>query len=267
MNRFFRYSGSKLKYATLINKHIKTSKKIYVEPFIGSGALLFNLDTEFDKYIINDLDRNIVQIYKSFKEIDYGYYIKILENIKNDFGDIKNSKESYYNFRNWFNENHWNTNTTLEGIYLHVLACSCINSMFRFGKNGMNQSYGNCFYSLNLRTFDNIKTILNKVEMHNGDYKDLLKEDAFFFFDPPYFSQGSSYSGFTEHQYKEFLYLISNKEYLYTDILNDYNSFIKNRIVIREMTSTAPKSSKQKNNNIECLFASSTLQEDSIGVW
>jgi len=56
MNRFFRYSGSKLKYTKKINKYILESKsKIYCEPFGGSGAILFNLPRKFDKYIVNDI--------------------------------------------------------------------------------------------------------------------------------------------------------------------------------------------------------------------
>ena len=44
MNKFFRYSGAKDKFTSLININIKTDKKIYCEPFIGSGAVLFNLN-------------------------------------------------------------------------------------------------------------------------------------------------------------------------------------------------------------------------------
>ena len=43
------------------------------EPFIGSGAVLFNLNKSFDKYIINDIDRNIIRIYKSFKKLMFHY--------------------------------------------------------------------------------------------------------------------------------------------------------------------------------------------------
>ena len=274
MNKFFRYSGAKDKFTSLININIKTDKKIYCEPFIGSGAVLFNLNKSFDKYIINDIDRNIIRIYKSFKNISYSYYKEVIDSVFKEFGkftynrrysDQENSekeKQNYYNFRNWFNSNHWRTETEIEGIYLHILANSCINSMLRFGPNGMNQGYGDRCYILDENTFNNIHNILQRTEIYNGSYKDLLKEDAFFFFDPPYASQASSYTGFSFQDQEEFLELIKDKEYLYTDILNEVNSKLQNKLVMREMVSTAPSSDKSKNTNIECLFASYSLDND-----
>lgn len=274
MNKFFRYSGAKDKFTPIINANIKTDKKIYCEPFIGSGAVLFNLNKSFDKYIINDIDRNIIRIYKSFKNISYEYYKEVIDSVFKEFGRFTDdrryiskeagevAKTNYYNFRNWFNSNHWNTDTELEGIYLHMLANSCINSMLRFGPNGMNQGYGNRCYILGENTFNNIQSILQRTEIHNGSYKDLLKEDAFFFFDPPYASQASSYTGFSFQDQEEFLELIKDKEYLYTDILNGVNSKLQNKLVIREMVSTAPSTNKGKNSNIECLFSSYSLNDD-----
>lgn len=267
MNKFFRYSGAKDKFTPLINANLKTDKKIYCEPFVGSGGVLFNLNKEFDRYIINDIDRNIIRIYKTFKEIDYNYYIFKVNEVFDKFGKIKlkddpNGKQNYYNFRNWFNSNHWKTETIDEGIYLYILANSCINSMFRFGPNGMNQSFGNCCYLLDEKTFNNVNNILQKTEIKNGSYKDLLKEDAFFFFDPPYASQNSSYTGFSFEDQREFLELIKDKEYLYTDILNEINEKLENRLIIREMSSTAPNSDKSKNSNMECLFSSNLLNNN-----
>ena len=51
MNKFFRYSGCKDKFTSIINANIKTDKQIYCEPFAGSGAVLFNLNRQFNKYI------------------------------------------------------------------------------------------------------------------------------------------------------------------------------------------------------------------------
>jgi DNA adenine methylase Dam len=271
MNKFFRYSGAKDKFASIINANIKADKNVYCEPFVGSGSVLFNLNKNFDKYIINDIDRNIIRIYKSFKNISYEYYKEVIDSVFKEFGRFTDdrryiskeagevAKTNYYNFRNWFNSNHWNTDTELEGIYLHMLANSCINSMLRFGPNGMNQGFGNRCYMLDRTTFNNIQNILQRTEIYNGSYKDLLKEDAFFFFDPPYASQASSYTGFSFEDQEEFLELIKDKEYLYTDILNDVNSKLQNRLVLRKMVNTAPNSDKSKNSNIECLFASYSL--------
>jgi len=256
MIRFFRYSGSKIKYINEINTYIKNSKsKIYCEPFVGSGAILFNLTKEFDEYIINDIDRNIIRIYKTFKEIEYNDYLDELYFIEKEFGDIKKSKESYYNFRNWFNKEYWNSDSLKEGIYLHFLANTCINSFFRFGPNGMNQSYGNRFYKIDFNSFNNIKNILKKTKIYSKDYKEFMnKKDTLYFLDPPYFAKASSYIGFKEDNIKEFVSFLKNtKEYIYTDILCEHNKFLSGNL-IREMRSTSPHSKKQKNGNLEYIF-------------
>lgn len=72
MNIVIRYSGSKIKYVQQLNKLVNMSNATtYVEPFLGSGALFLNLKKKFDKYIVNDIDRNVIRIFKSLKEMDY----------------------------------------------------------------------------------------------------------------------------------------------------------------------------------------------------
>lgn len=280
--KFFRYSGAKNRYVDSINSFINQSNKTtYCEPFIGSGAVLFNLQKEFDKYIINDIDRNIIRIYKTFKEISYEYYIEKVNEIFEKFGkftsdrrfsdkDTQNiEKENYYKFRNWFNENHWNTETIDEGIYIHILANSCINSMLRFGPNGMNQGYGNKCYILDKMNFERIHSILQKTDIFNVSYDEILNlyPDACYFLDPPYFSQGSSYTGFSENDLRNFISNIKNIEYVYTDILNDINSNLHNKKLIREMNSTSPLTNKSKNGNLEYLFFNIENYKENSDEW
>ena len=262
----------------MIVPQIKTDKKVYCEPFIGSGAILFNLGElhgQFEEFVINDSCRNIIRIYKSFKEIEYSEYLEAVQDIHNKFGWFSptrktglskdEAKANYYNFRNWFNQEHWKTDTIKEGIYLHILSNACINSFLRFGPNGMNASFGSRELYLEEDEFNRIKSVLNKTTIYNSDYIEVLekyKEDAFFFFDPPYASQDSSYASFSLEDLRIFLDNIEGLEFLYTDILNDINEnhpAIKDKRLIREMTSTSPNRKVQENGNMEYLFSSSKL--------
>ena len=137
-----------------------------------------------------------------------------------------------------------------------MLANSCINSFLRFGPNGMNSCYGLRMYHLERKDFNKIKNILLRTEIQCSDYKNLLNEDCFFFFDPPYASKKSSYTGFSFEQQYEFIELIKNKEYVYCDILNDVNKHLKNKSYIRNIRNTAPSSQKQKTDNLEYIFYS-----------
>ena len=231
--------------------------------------------------MINDIDRNIIRIYKSFKEISYEYYVLKVNEVFDKFGkfisdrrfspnNIKNKeKENYYNFRNWFNENHWKSETIDEGIYLHMLANSCINSMLRFGPKGMNQGYGNRCYILDEINFRRINKILQKTEIYNDSYEEIFKiyTDACYFLDPPYYSQASSYTGFSKYDLINFIQNIKNKEYVYTDIINDYNSELENKQLIREMNSTSPLTDKGKNGNLEYIFYNIDEYSENINEW
>jgi DNA adenine methylase Dam len=280
LKRLFRYSGNKLPFIKEINKIInKTDKKIYIEPFIGSGAVLFNLNKKFDSYIVNDIDENIICIYNTFKKIEYVDYINELVFIEEKFGDIKTSKENYYEFRNWFNKNHWKTKTNKEGIYLHMLANACINSFLRFSPNGMNQSFGNRFYKLDRNTFNNIKEVLKKTTILNMSYQEVMKRfknvenDILYFLDPPYQAADSSYASFSENDIIEFIKIIEEKsnkiDFVYTDIKTKYNDKFSYK-VLREMVNTSPNSKgdiKRGNSNIECVFSNLDLNEEILDEW
>ncbi len=89
MLKFFRYSGSKSKFVGIINEYINNTKKeIYIEPFVGSGAVLFNLDKSFDEYSVNDLDENIYRMYETFKIINFKEYTQEQRFVLEKFGDI-----------------------------------------------------------------------------------------------------------------------------------------------------------------------------------
>jgi len=278
MYKFFNYSGSKayIKYIKFINDFLEDKdRQIYIEPFVGSGGVLFNLEKKFERYIINDADRNIIRIYKSFGEIsNYGEYSDIVNDVFNEFGEFvidgrycselvrEKTKNNYYNFRNWFNKNQWCTDSFEEGIYLHILASSCLNSFLRFGKNGMNQSFGNRFHQFPKPNFDKITSIIKKCEIYNEDYSILLRDEfndeGFFFLDPPYHSQDSSYLGFDIDSFLMFLERVKKLNcYIYTDILNEYNDFFEHKYFIQNMKNTSPNRKENKTINDEYMFTSS----------
>lgn len=195
LNRFSRYAGSKIHFIDRFNDITsRLDKKIYVEPFFGSGAIFFNLNKEYDSYVINDANKHVMKAVTSFRDGDFNTYKSLKEKVFSDFGDIRNNKESYYNFRNWFNAEYFDKNKDLitEGFLFHFLMNSCINSLVRIGPNGFNQSYGNRFMFIEEKKFHEIQRRLKmNVTILSKDYMDVLNEydseQTLFFLDPPYF--------------------------------------------------------------------------------
>jgi len=270
----FSYAGNKSFLKNTINMMIPNSTESYSELFLGSGGIYRNLNKEnIKEYILNDLDSNIFKIWCSFFELKvYSELLYYRDKIYKDFGNIKKSKESFYKFRTWYNENSWKKDTIESGIYLYFLFNSCMNGMARFGPNGFNQSFGgtNRFALTTKENFNNFKEKQKFTKLYNKNYKELIqdsvKDNNVLFLDPPYYSQEISYTyGFNLNKHLEFLEIIKSLKckVIYTDILNEYNSsYLKdwNIINIRKIQSIAPIR-KTNTENKEVIFYNFEYQE------
>lgn len=248
-NRLMRYAGSKFFAIDIVNKIIKENKPEYLtyyELFLGSGAIYYNLENYENKnFILNDLDENIIKIHSSVKQNDYEKYSETLKFINKNFGNIKTNKKAYYKFRDYYNENNKN------GLNLLCLANSCINSLLRFGPNGMNQSFGYRFYTIPENQYSDCHNRLVSSNLLNKNYLDILsniKENSVVFLDPPYVNREISYNhGFELESFIEKLKTIKTDcLIIYTDIENDLNKELLNfeykQEFLRNMVSVAPSS-------------------------
>lgn len=258
--KFIRYQGSKQHFINKFNEiTYNLDSKVYIEPFLGSGAIFFNLQKEYEHYILNDLNKDIISIYESFKYLTYNDYEDVKNYIFTTFGDIKNIKESFYNFRNYYNEYYHFTSKIEKGFYLYFLANSCINSMLRFGPNGMNSSFGNRLYYIdNESIYNYIHSKLNRADLYSKDYIEVLKysnNDSLIFLDPPYFTRPASYSNnFDKNDFIELLDIIkeSKSNIIYTDIENiQIDEYLKwNKINTKVITNTSPGKLKDKYQEV-----------------
>lgn len=255
-NNLIKYAGTKIKYTDKINEYINnTEGRIYIEPFLGSGSVFLNLEKKFDRYILNDKDRNVIRIFKSFKDTDYELFKACENTILEKFGDIKNDKESYYNFRNTFNKKIYLSDDITEGIYLYFLYNSCINSMARFGPNGFNQSFGKRFSTLSEEQFNKINVRLQNVELYNEDFFNLdIPENSVMFLDPPYFyKQTKNYEIIDQTWYDNFIQYLkdSSNEIIYTDV--DHKDIDWNKEIIRKMQNISPNRRDEYTLD-ECIY-------------
>lgn len=286
--RFSRYAGSKMHFIEKFNDiTLDLDKKIYVEPFFGSGSIFFNLDKKYDSYVINDANRHVMNAVKSFRDGDYDTYLALKEKAFSQFGDIRNNKESYYNFRNWFNSEYFNKDNDLrkytddsgrldfgnliedknpirEGFLFHFLMNSCINSLVRLGPNGFNQSYGNRFFFMDKAEFDAIQARLKDVIILCEDYSSVLDKfdsvDTMFFLDPPYLvrNEVGYQKTYSETNLTNFIEQINKLEgaVVYTDIPCDLHERINkwSKFDTKILTSISPLR-KSQGGNQEVFFS------------
>jgi len=205
---FLKWAGGKSKLVfelenrypeELLNGKIKT----YIEPFIGGGAVYFNIASkyQFEKIIINDINSELILTYKVIK-----YNVNEIINYLNKYQDKYNSLDTlsekedyYYKIRERFNNGKGNVNYEDIGAieiehasYMIFLNKSCFNGLYRENKKGgFNVPFGkkekiNTFEEENLRA---VSKLLQKTIILNGDFEkveEYIDDNTFVYMDPPY---------------------------------------------------------------------------------
>ncbi len=172
----------------------KTGK--YFEPFVGGGAVFFDLLPE--TAYLSDLNNELVITYNVIKN-DVENLIKSLKKHKLD-------KEYFLKIRAQNPEKLSDLNTASRFIYLNR---TCFNGMYRVNsKGGFNAPFGKYTNPLicdenNLRK---ASKALKNIEIKKQDYKEVLKKAKkgdFVYFDPPYYpiSKTASFTSYTSESF------------------------------------------------------------------
>ncbi len=174
-----------------------SNKATYFEPFIGGGAVFFDLLPK--NAVLSDLNKELVITYNVIKN-NVEDLIKSLEKHKND-------KEYFLEIRSQNADDLSDLNIASRFIYLNK---TCFNGLYRVNKKGQfNVPFGKYVNPLICDKENLIKVSkeLQRVEILNQDYKGVLKsatEGDFIYFDPPYYPINRT-SSFTSYTSKEFL--------------------------------------------------------------
>lgn len=175
-----------------------TTVRKYCEPFVGGGAVLFDIleNYDLDEVYINDINAELINTYRMVKE-NIEPLIAKLAIMQDEYQpmDIANRKEYYYKMRDRFNDEKINGDkfVNLDKAALFIfLNKTCFNGLYRVNsKGGFNVPTGAYKSPVicdeqNLR---NCSKALQNVQIHCGDYKDsvsFIDESTFVYFDPPY---------------------------------------------------------------------------------
>ena len=216
---FLKWAGGKTKLITDIEKTIPkdllTSKFTYIEPFVGSGAVLFWMLNNFpklEKAVINDINEDLINTYKTIssnpKEL-----ISILEILQNEFhnleGNEENKKLYYYQKRELYNKRK--EEQSGQAALFIFLNRTCFNGLYRVNsKNLYNVPMGG-YKKPTICDKENILAVSNtlqKVEILNGDFEQTLNhadKNSLFYFDPPYkpLSETSSFNSYAKDEFND----------------------------------------------------------------
>jgi len=222
---FLKWAGGKRQLLNELEKsfppHILETKEIdlYVEPFVGGGALLFHLLSNYTvrNSIINDINPDLMLTYKVIKLFPKKL-IKKLEKIQNEYLKLNTEERKVYfyeSLRTPYNilninydeidEDTWSEKASL----LIALNKTCFNGLFRQNSKGeFNVPPGRYKNPkiLDEENLMNVSGLLQNTEISSGSYKDVefdKNKEAFIYFDPPY-RPLSTTSSFTKYSKGDF---------------------------------------------------------------
>jgi DNA adenine methylase len=163
------------------------SKMRLVEPFCGGLAISLGLLPK--QALLNDANVHLINFYKWLQQ---GLSLTFTSNL--------NNSDTFYNFRDRFNEfvdaNNYNTEESAQIFY--YLNRTCFNGLCRFNKRGKFNvpfgKYANIEY-MDTHKAHKYKSLLANWTFTSGDFSKIkLTENDFVYADPPYDVQFTQYS-------------------------------------------------------------------------
>lgn len=216
---FLKWAGGKTQLISEIEKSlpnkIVNKKFTYIEPFAGSGAVLFWMLNNFqnlEKAVINDINEDLINTYKTIasspKEL-----ISILQILQDEFhgleGKDEEKKEYYYSKRELYNKRK--EEQSGQAALFIFLNRTCFNGLYRVNrKNEYNVPMGS-YKRPTICDKENILAVsqaLQKVEILCRDYEETLNfadNNTLFYFDPPYkpLSETSSFNSYAKDEFND----------------------------------------------------------------
>ena len=205
---YLKWAGGKRQLLAEIKRHLPKdiNNYTYYEPFIGAGAVFFDLQP--NKAVINDFNEQLILTYIAIKE-NVEVLIELLIKHKES-----NSEEYYYEIRNMDRyQDKFEKLTYIEkAARLIFLNKTCFNGLYRVNSQGFfNVPYGKfknpaICEDIVLRQISNY---LNSgdIEILTGDFEIAVQnadENSFVYFDPPYHSPDkNNFTGYQANGFEE----------------------------------------------------------------
>lgn len=195
---FLKWAGGKRQLMPFIREQIPAKFNKYFEPFIGGGAVLFDLQPQ--KFRISDVNAELINCYQVIRDNPD----ELLEHIRTHH----NTEEYFYELRGVDRKPEFNQLTPIKrASRIIFLNKTCFNGLFRVNSRGQfNVPFGN-YRNPTIADEFVIKAISNylksnDVEIVCEDFADACAsatKDDFIYFDPPYdpVSDTASFTGYS----------------------------------------------------------------------
>ena len=194
-----KWVGGKRQLLDVLTPLLPDKITTYCEPFVGGGALFFDLQPK--TAYVNDINDELIRVYTVIKN-DVEALITALQGFKNE-------AEYFYSVRDWDRDKNKYTSFSdvQKAARILYLNKTCYNGLFRVNNAGeFNSPFGNYRNPniVNAPTLRAVSSYLNTATVHlsSRDYTNVLKtlpKGTFVYLDPPYdpVSDTANFTGYS----------------------------------------------------------------------
>ena len=198
-------------------KELREGKiETFCEPFIGGGAVFFDIAQKFSikSALLCDNNEDLILTYQVIQK-DAQKLIEKLDRLQNQYLKLNEEKRTayYYKVREQFNAqkqkinyNRFSTKWTERAAQIIFLNRTCFNGLFRFNsKGGFNVPQGRYKNPkiLDAENLLKVSDLLSVAKIQKADFREIknrVNENTFVYYDPPYrpLNQTSSFTAYSK---------------------------------------------------------------------
>lgn len=189
----------------------------YAEPFVGGGAVLFDVLNHYSlkEVYISDVNVELINTYCSIRD-HVDELIRLLKKLQNDFIplDTEKRKQYYLKQRERFNSlkiSSTESDNIEKAALMIFLNKTCFNGLFRVNRKGLFNVPMGAYKNPIICDENNLKAVSEKLQnviIVCKDYKEsehFIDENTFVYFDPPYrpITHTSNFTAYTENVFDD----------------------------------------------------------------
>jgi len=229
---FLKWAGGKGQLLNTIVNNLPPHFDTYIEPFVGSGAVVFALLSRGEALngtIINDLNSDLINAYLCVCE-DCEGVTRQLANLQARYLELDGEGRSrmYYEIREDFNRRE--ADATTRASHFIFLNRTCFNGLYRVNAHDhFNVPHGKYKAPTicDERNLSEVSAVLQNVDIRNGDFEALRADigpGCFVYLDPPYkpISDTSSFNSYSAEKFDDHE---QTRLKLFCDYINECGGF------------------------------------------
>lgn len=263
---FLKWAGGKGQLLKEIEQYYPFAKDTtitkYAEPFVGGGAVLFDVLNKYavDEVYISDINAELINTYITIRD-NSDELISRLKAMESDYlvKDADARKKAYLEARARFNALKRDGIRDTEAASLMIfLNRTCFNGLYRVNKAGDYNVPMGVYKNPQICNEDNLLNVSKKLQNANivcGDYKDsasFIDDKTFVYFDPPYrpLTKTANFTSYTEQLFDD------NKQLELANFVQDLDN--KGALIV--ISNSDPKNTDENDNFFDDAYSKQNIR-------